>query len=233
MYFSFCESLIVCTLVIIIFQISQKIQHISRQLWLNPLLISVAVIISVLEYSNITFDQFSSNTQMLSYLIEPAIVALGLPLYQQIATIKKELINIIIILSLAITLVITVSILSTMLIINEQEIAVSLALKSITTPIGLALTEDLQGLGSITAIAIIIAGMTGAVWGINLLKLIGINNAKAQGLAIGCGSHALGTVTISSISYYHSAYSSLALVLSAIITSFIAPVLIPYLFQWY
>ena len=107
----------------------------------------------------------------------------------------------------------------------------SLSLKSVTTPIGLALTEQLKGVAAITAVGIIVAGVAGAVLGPKLLNALGISDSKSQGLAIGCASHALGTATITSISYQHGAFASLALILSALLTAIFSPVLTPIIFS--
>ena len=92
-------------------------------------------------------------------------------------------------------------------------------MKSVTTPIGIALTEQLNGNNSITAFAIILAGLFGALLGPPWLSFINVTSPKAQGLAIGAASHALGTATISRVSYEHAAYSSLALIISAVVTA--------------
>ena len=226
------DYLFYCLAVILIFQFGCYLQRQTKQVWLNPFITSLIIIVPILNHYQISFTTFEQNTQWLSWLIEPAIVALGLPLYQHLSTIKKEFKQIVIILIIAITLVLVISTTVSMLIVGQSDISVSLALKSITTPIGLALTEKLNGVNSITAIAIIIAGMTGAIWGIKTLNLFQVTCPKAQGLAIGCGSHALGTSTISSLSYQHSAYSSLSLVLCAILTSFIAPIIIPFILNF-
>jgi putative effector of murein hydrolase len=99
-------------------------------------------------------------------------------------------------------------------------------LKSVTTPIGIALTEQLNGNNSITAFAIILAGLFGALLGPPWLSFINVTSPKAQGLAIGAASHALGTATISRVSYEHAAYSSLALIFSAVVTAIFSPMII-------
>jgi putative effector of murein hydrolase len=225
------QTILYCGLIIACYQLAVIAQKKTLKVWLNPTLISIVVIISALNIMEIPYQDFYQYSQLLHWLLEPAIVALGFPLYQQIKAIKHELKIIIPLLTLAISAVIIVSILCSIYFIERNDIAVSLALKSITTPVGLALTKQLNGVESITAIAIIIAGLTGAIWGIKWLNLLGLKNAKAQGLAVGCASHVLGTATISHLGYQHAAYSALSLILSAIITAIISPVLIPFLFD--
>lgn len=222
-------SLITCFAINVTYQLGVMAQNKVDRVWCNPMLIALLIIIPVLHHTNIPFSTFEKHSQYISWLLEPAIVALGYPLYLQIKNIKNDIHFIFFILTFGVITVLTVSLLFSVYLLERNDIAVSLALKSITTPIGLALTERLQGVSSITAIAIIIAGLTGALIGPTWLNLIHVNSPKAQGLAIGAASHVLGTTVISKISYQHGAYGSLALIISAIITAIIAPVIIPYL----
>ena len=114
-----------------------------------------------------------------------------------------------------------------MLLISIPKIAIALSLKSVTTPIGIALTEQLNGDSSVTAFSIMIAGFFGALLGPKWLRFIGVNSAKAQGLAIGTASHVIGTAVLARVSSEHAAYSSVALIFSALLTALISPLLIP------
>mgnify|MGYP000651315646 FL=1 len=219
--------LILATLAL--YQAFAWLQKRSGQIWLNPMLLSIFVIIPCLLAADMPFEQFYRATEPLSMLLEPAVVALGFPLYQQLGQIARQWKVIFSLLILGALLVITISFCMTMLMLNYPQIAVSLSLKSITTPIGLALTRELAGDASVTAFAIILAGLFGALLGPPWLKALNVRTAKAQGLAIGAASHALGTATISKVSYEHGAYGSLALIISAIVTALISPALIGYL----
>ena len=216
-------------LIVLCYKFAVALQNKVDNILLNPMLIAMILIIPVLSLLNIGIESFKSYTGLLNALLEPTIVALGLPLYQQIQTIKKSFVKIVSILSVSICLVLSVSYILGMVIINKTDISISLALKSITTPIGLALTNKFGGIESLTALMITIAGLTGAIIGPKWLNFFKIQCAYAQGLAIGCSSHALGTSSISRISQQHAAFGSLALVLSAIITAIIAPFLLPLL----
>eukprot|EP00487_Bulimina_marginata_P001614 TRINITY_DN136_c0_g1_i7.p2 TRINITY_DN136_c0_g1~~TRINITY_DN136_c0_g1_i7.p2 ORF type:complete len:119 (+),score=16.30 TRINITY_DN136_c0_g1_i7:1264-1620(+) len=116
-----------------------------------------------------------------------------------------------------------------MILIKAPEIAVALSLKSVTTPIGITLTDQLSGDSSITAFAIMVAGLFGGLLGPAWLKVIGVKSPKAQGLAIGSASHVIGTAIMVRVSAEHGAYSSVALILSALLTALISPWLIPLL----
>jgi len=216
-------------LTILCYQFFAWIQKKSKSIYLNPMLLSVLVIIAILSYFDISYVTYQEHSALLSNLLTPAVVALGYPLYQHLDTVKQQWKKILCYLTIAAIFVVTLSYLLTMLIIGDHSVAVSLSLKSITTPIGLALTEQLAGNAAITAFTIIIAGLVGATIGMKWLTFIKVTSPHAQGLAIGTASHALGTATISGISFKHAAYSSFALIVSATVTAIISPIIIPLL----
>lgn len=213
-------------LTLMVYQVFVQLQKRFKKPWLNPMLLSILTLIPFLVFFNITFEQYYLSTAPLNSLLEPAVVALGFPLYQHIQTIKKQWRQIAILLFVGAVIAIAISFCVTIYAINQYDIAVSLSLKSVTTPIGIALTEQLNGNNSITAFAIILAGLFGALLGPPWLSFINVNSPKAQGLAIGAASHALGTATISRVSYEHAAYSSLALIISAVVTAIFSPMII-------
>lgn len=220
-----------CLITIGIYQFFALIQKKLSLMWLNPMMLSMVVIIPFLSINEISFKQYYQHTQIFSYLLEPAIVALGYPLYQQLQTIRSNAPIILTTLITSICIMLVVNISMTLIMLNSTEVAVSLALKSVTTPIGLALADDLNGIAAITAVGIIVAGIIGGVFGLRFLNLVGVSCPKAQGLGIGCASHALGTATITPVSIEHGAFSSLALVLSAVITAVMSPLIIPILLE--
>ena len=228
-YYPIVLSIVFVSLTIIVFQFFVKIQKKLNAMWLNPLLFSIMIISVLIIYIDMPFQQYFESTKSLNIFLEAVVVALGYPLYQHLHSIKHQWKIITLLLTLGVLIVITISLILTMVIIGLPEIAISLSLKSVTTPIGISLTEALNGNNAITAFAIIISGFSGALLGPAWLNLINIKSPKAQGLAIGAASHALGTATISKLSYQHSAYGSLALMISAVITAIISPLLIPFL----
>jgi len=223
----FLSSILYSLLTIILFQSFIWLQKRTNKIWLNPMLLTILSLIVLLLFFNISYRTFEEGTTILSQLIEPAVVMLGYPLYQHIHTMRSQWKQIIIVLLIAAFLAITVSYTVTEYIIKQTAVSVSISLKSITTAIGIALTEQLNGNSSITAFAIILAGLFGATFGIKWLTFIKVTSPIAQGLAVGTASHALGTATVSQLSYQHTAYSSLALIVSATVTAIIAPFLIP------
>jgi len=224
-------SLVVGTLVF--YLLFAKLQVKLKAIWLNPMLFTIILIAAFLMIIDMPFVEYFEATSLINGLVEPAVVALGYPLYQHLNTIKHQWKSIVLLLTLGVLLVIPISLILTMCFIALPEIAVSLSLKSVTTPIGISLTEALNGNNSVTAFAIILAGFFGSLFGVPWLNFINVTSAKAQGLAIGAASHALGTATISKISYEHAAYGSISIILSAVSTAIISPILIPFLFTYF
>ena len=223
------SSIIAVVATIVLFQFIAVFQRKLNAIWLQPMLFSILAIIAILLWQDISFDNYFSNAWLLNALLEPAVVALGFPLYQHLETITQQWKSIILVLSIGALIAIVSSFIITMLIIGDYTIAVALSLKSITTPIAIAIAGQLDGNTAITAFAIILAGFFGALIGPRWLTYINVRSAKAQGLAIGAASHAIGTATVSNISYEHAAYSSLALIVSAVITAITSPFLINFL----
>lgn len=219
--------LLTCSFTALVYQGFAKLQVRLNKIWLNPMLLAVLFLILCLYSFNIDYSLYDEASSPFDFLLELSVVVLGYPLYQHLHSMKKQWKAISVILIIAVLIAIISSFTLTWLIIAQQDVAISLALKSITTPIGLAITEQLQGNIAVTAFTIIIAGLCGAIWGVQWLTFIGVSSPNAQGLAIGTASHALGTATISQISYQHAAYSSLALIFSASVTAIISPILIP------
>ncbi len=228
---SILASIAITLITVTTYQLAVKLQQKWQSIWLNPMLFTIILLVPLLLLVDINYQQYSQATYFLNLLLEPAIVALGFPLYQQLRQIKFHWREIMSILSLGIIVVISVSFILAMIFIKAPEIAIALSLKSVTTPIGITLTEQLSGDSSITTFAILLAGLFGGLLGPAWLSFIGVNSAKAQGLAIGSASHAIGTAVLVRVSAEHGAYSSVALILSALLTALISPWLVPLLQQ--
>jgi len=223
------DSLLLTLLTLVLYQSIAWAQQKWQLIWLNPMLITIVTIIPYLIFNNISYSHYRQSTQVLNALLEPAIVALGYPLYQQLQHLKRNWQHLIAILALGVIIVVILSFSLTMLLIHQKEVAIALSLKSVTTPIGIILTEQLKGDSSITAFAIMIAGFSGALLGPSWLRLIKVRSDIAIGLSIGSASHVIGSIILSKNNAQQGAYSAVALIISAVLTAFIVPLLIPLL----
>jgi len=227
------DLLMLTLLTLVLYQCVAWAQQKWQLIWLNPMLFTIVTLIPFLLFNNIPYANYRQSTQMLNALLEPATVALGYPLYQQLKHIRRNWQQLVAILALGVIIVIALSFSLTMLLIHQKEIAIALSLKSVTTPVGIILTEQLQGDSSITPFAIIIAGFSGALLGPSWLRLINVRSDIAIGLSVGSASHVIGSIILSKDNAHQGAYSSVALIISAVLTAFIIPLLIPLLSMFF
>ncbi|CAM3674535.1 Inner membrane protein YohK [Vibrio aerogenes CECT 7868] len=189
----------------------------------NPLLLSVIILISLLMLTGVPYPAYAKDTSVINFLLQPAVVALAYPLYEQLPQIRA---NWRVILA-ACTIGSVMSMISTGLIAvalnTDNTLIAALLPKSVTTPIAMEITSSLGGEASITAILVVIAGLFGAVCAYPVYKRLNITHPIAKGLTMGAVSHALGTATSAEKAPQDAAFSSLALVLCGIITSILAP----------
>ena len=188
----------------------------------NPLLISVVLTIAVLLTAHISYDTFYEGAQYLSYLLTPATVCLAVPLYEKLSLLKSNWKAIFAgILSGVLTSLTVVLALALIFNLNHK-MYVTLLPKSITTAIGMGVSEELGGAVTITVAVIIITGVLGNMLAETLCKLFHIEEPIAKGLAIGTAAHAIGTARALEMGPIEGAMSSLAVAVAGILTAFTA-----------
>lgn len=213
------------TLSLLVYVIIQKIQNKTKISILNPLLFSGIVIIMTLTLFKIPFEQFNEGGKLITALIGPATVSLAIPLYKNLDLLKKKIKTISIGITSAVLIhALTILILSLLLSLN-QELAISLIPKSITTPFAKDLSETLGGIPAITISVVIVTGIFGAALSPLLNKTFKIKNTIAKGLALGSSAHAVGTSKAIENSEEEGAFSSIALILTGLGTVLIAPLI--------
>lgn len=193
---------------------------------LNPILLTIAILILFLKMTNISYETYHKGGHLIEFWLKPAVVALGVPLYLQLETIKKQLLPIL--LSQLAGCIIGVA--SVVLIAKwmgaSQEVILSLAPKSVTTPIAMEVAKALGGIPSLTAAVVVCVGLLGAILGVQTLKLMRISSPIAQGLSLGTAAHAVGTSAAMDISSKYGAYASLGLTLNGIFTALLTPTIL-------
>lgn len=210
---------------IIAYEIGLLIKQKLKLSIFNPLLIAIIILITFLLKFNINYDDYNSGGQIISFFLAPATIALALPLYKKFSLFKENALPILLgILFGAVSGMISVILLSKAFNLSS-ELTKSLIPKSITTPIGMALSKQLGGLPSVAVVAIIITGILGSIIGPFLYKILKINDKVAMGIAMGSSSHAVGTAKAMEIGEIEGAMSSLTIAISGIVTVLIAPVL--------
>ena len=185
---------------------------------LNPLLVSILFVVGFLILFDIDYDMYNQTAKYLSYLLTPATVALAIPLYQKITLLKKN--------GLAVFLGILSGVLSSLLSVLAMAWLfglshrgyVTLLPKSITTAIGMGVSDELGGITTITVAVIIVTGVLGNLIGQSVCKLFKIYEPIAVGLALGTSAHAIGTAKALELGEVEGAMSSLSIVVSGLIT---------------
>ena len=158
---------------------------------MNPLLIAIIITICFLLISGVSYKSYSSTSSWISYLLTPATICLAVPLYQQIELLKKNSKAILFgILSGVLSSLVSILLLA-LLFSFDHHTYVTFLPKSITTAIGMGISEELGGYVSISVVVIIITGVLGNIFAEGILKLLHIEEPIAKGIAIGCSSHAV------------------------------------------
>ncbi len=184
----------------------------------NPLLVSIAVTIIVLVIAHVDYDTYNKGAVYLSWFLTPATVCLAIPLYEQIELLKKHWKAVFAgILSGVFTSLLTVFILSKVMSLSHKEYVTMLP-KSITTAIGMGVSEELGGYVTITVAVIIVTGVLGNILAEFICKIFKITEPIAKGLAIGSASHAIGTAKAMEMGEIEGAMSSLSIAVAGIIT---------------
>lgn len=194
----------------------------ARRRWklavLNPLLISIVIVMAVLLIFGIDYETYNEGAKYLSYLLTPATVCLAIPLYEQLEHLKKN--------SKAIAAGIAAGVLSSLGSVLalaaafglSHEEYVTLLPKSITTAIGMGVSEELGGIVTITVAVIIVTGVIGNIIAERILKIFRIQEPVAKGIAVGSASHAIGTAKALEMGEIEGAMSSLSIAVSGLLT---------------
>ncbi|WP_105572732.1 CidB/LrgB family autolysis modulator [Cronobacter sakazakii] len=214
-------------LTLLVFFAARKLAARFKSPLLNPLLVCMVVLIPFLMLAHIPYERYFQGSRILNDLLQPAVVALAFPLYEQLHQIRARWKSIITICFAGSVVAMVTGTSVALLMGASPEIAASVLPKSVTTPIAMAVGGSLGGIPAISAVCVIFVGILGAVFGHTLLNMMRIKTKSARGLAMGTASHALGTARCAELDYQEGAFSSLALVICGIITSLVAPFLFP------
>jgi predicted murein hydrolase (TIGR00659 family) len=200
--------------------LKQKVKHPL----VNPMLLAIVFTIALLKIFNIEYTAYNNSAKYISYLMTPATICLAVPLYRQLDSLKKNF--------RAVMFGITSSVIVTMLSVLafsrffglNHASYVTMLPKSITTPIGIGVAEELGGYVAITVASIVISGVLGNIFAESVCNVFGIREPIAKGIAIGCSSHAMGTVKALEMGEVEGAMSSLSIALAGILTVVVASV---------
>lgn len=186
--------------------------------FLNPLLISILFVMAVILLCGVDYEGYQASARYLGYLLTPATVCLAVPLYQQINLLKENLAAVLCGITAGVIASLGSVLLLSVLFGIGHEAYVTLLPKSITTAIGMGVSEELGGMTTITVAVIIITGVLGNVIGEAVCRIFRIYEPLAAGLALGTSSHAIGTSKALELGEVQGAMSSLAIAVAGLLT---------------
>lgn len=202
---------------------AQWLQNKTGWVVLNPILIAIALVITYLKLTNTGYSDYQFAGKWLDFWLKPAIVALGVPLFQQIKTIRKQLIPILVSQLIGCVVGIVSVVVIAHLLGASNIVQLSMAPKSVTTPIAMEIAASLGGIPALAAVVVIFAGLIGAIGGYTVLRWAKVHQPISQAIAMGTASHALGISCVAKNSLRQSAYASLALSINGILTALLTP----------
>jgi len=218
------------TLTLVAYQCAWWIyQRANQHPLLNPVLIAVVVLVTVLTLTGTDYETYFDGAQFVHFLLGPATVALAIPLYAQWQRLRAMLLPLLLTLVVGSLTAALSAVGIAALLGASRETMMSLAPKSVTTPIAMGIAETLGGLPSLTAVLVITTGILGAVSARFVYQALRIEDHAVRGFAIGLTSHGIGTARAFQVSEQAGAFAALAMGLNALVTALTLPWILPWI----
>jgi len=216
------------TLTLVVYLLAQNLYRRIGSVWVNPVLVSIVTIILLLKMTGIEHHDYARGGDILLFLLGPSVVALAVPLYQRRKEIwqRKRPIMIGIFAGSLVSIISACGL--AWILGGSREIILSLAPKSVTTPIAISIVEKIGGVAPLTAALVVLTGCLGAICGPEFCRLIGVTSPVATGLAVGTAAHGIGTARMFEIDRLAGAVAGLAIGLNGLMTTFLLPVLMSF-----
>ncbi|MEJ2470229.1 MAG: LrgB family protein [Desulfuromonadales bacterium] len=212
-------------LTLCIYLLAQMVYRRLKSVWANPVLVSIVTIIVLLKVTATEYQDYARGGDMILFLLGPSVVALAVPLYQRRQEVwqrKRPIMLGIFAGSLA-------SIVSACglawILGGSHDVILSLAPKSVTTPIAISIVDKIGGIAPLTAALVVLTGCLGAVCGPEFCRLIGVTSPVSTGLAVGTAAHGIGTARMLEVDRLAGAVAGLAIGLNGLVTTFLLPLL--------
>ena len=197
----------------------------------NPVLIAVAVLVLFLTVTGTSYETYFAGAQFVHFLLGPATVALAIPLYTQFKRVRAMLLPVLAGLLAGSLTAIVSAVLIGRLFGASQSTQLSLAPKSVTTPIAMGIAERIGGIPSLTAVLVIVTGILGALGARYVFDAMKLRDPAIRGFAIGVASHGIGTARAFQVNEQSGAFAALAMGLNGALTALLVPALAPWITQ--
>jgi predicted murein hydrolase (TIGR00659 family) len=189
----------------------------------HPVLLAMLALIALLLVTGTSYDTYFEGAQFIHYLLGPATVALAIPLYDNLQQIRRLLAPLLLACLLGVTVAVSTAVGLAWLAGARDQTLLSIAPKSVTTPIAMGIAEQVGGLPSLAAGIVLVTGAVGAVAARPLFRLARIEDERAQGFALGIAAHGFGTAHALTISLRAGAFAGLGLGMAGLLTAFLLP----------
>jgi predicted murein hydrolase (TIGR00659 family) len=220
------------TLTLLAYLLGQWLHRLSgMKPWCHPVAIAILTLMVVLSLTGTPYPTYFEGAQFVHFLLGPAVVAMGVPLYLHAARIRQLLLPIGVALLAGSLTAIATALSIAALLGGSWQTLLSLAPKSATTPVAMGISEKVLGLPSLTAALVILTGITGAISGSALFAVLRLRDPGVQGFALGVASHGIGTARAFQLSEQSGAFASIGMGLNAVLTTALVPLVIALLMK--
>ncbi|KAB0549243.1 LrgB family protein [Pseudomonas argentinensis] len=208
------------------YQLAIAVYERTRLVFLQPVLVSTMLVIAILLLCGLTFGEYKTSADALTLFLGPATVALAVPLYLNLRRIRQVFWPTVLTLLVAGVVATVLGVALAWLLGAEHNMLMSMAPKSVTSPIAMLVASQIGGLAALAAVFVMITGVLGAIIGPSLLRLCGVRNHAAMGMALGMTAHAVGTSRAMQESEECGAFAALAMSLMGVFTAILLPLAI-------
>jgi len=220
------EPYVLLTITVGLYWLTKYLQNKTNSVWLNPILLTIIAVILILKATGVSYETYSEAGKYIEFFLKPSIVALGVPLYLQLSKIKKQVMPIVISQLVGSIVGIVSGVLIAKWLGASPEVIVSVAPKSVTTPLAIDISSTVGGIPALTAAMVVMVGIFGSVTGFKILQLFKVKNPISKSLSMGTASHGLGTAEAMAVSQRFGAYSSMGLILNGLFTAILTPIIL-------
>lgn len=192
----------------------------------HPVMLAMLALIALLLLTGTSYDTYFEGAQFIHFLLGPATVALAIPLYDNLRQIRQMLLPLLLACTAGVTVAVASALGIAWLAGAGPETLLSLAPKSVTTPIAMGIAEQIGGLPSLAAGIVLLTGAVGVVAAAPLFRLAGIRDLRAQGFALGIAAHGFGTAHALTLGLRAGAFAGLGLGMAGLLTAFLLPLMV-------